>query len=155
MSFTFQKSERLCSKKIIEQLFETRQAVNGSDTSRSKDVSSFNLYPFRFAWLRTSFESEFPVQVLFVVSRRNFPKATQRNRIKRQLRELYRMEKERLYQSLSASGLQFAVMIAYISKEKKMIFADAKKIFHKSILRLNAELEKNNQRPVPADDPIL
>jgi ribonuclease P protein component len=97
--YTFQKNERLCSKKLIAQLF-----VKGN-----RVVSRF---PFRFTWVPASLDSEVPIQVLFVVPKRSFPKAHTRNRIKRQLRELYRLNKSTLYRTLG-NERQIALSIFY------------------------------------------
>ena len=73
MAFTFHKSEKLCSKKIIEKLFQ-------------KGNRGYTEFPFRFSWLDIQLDSPSPIQVLITVSKRNFHKANHRNQIKRQLR---------------------------------------------------------------------
>ena len=127
MAFTFKKSEKLCSKKVIEQLF-------------SKGNSGFTLFPFRFLWVATTLDSGVPTQILITVSKKNFPKSTQRNRIKRQIRELYRTNKEILYTDILKTDKQFALMISYLAKDK-MLYQDLSKIFHQSILRLKSDLK--------------
>lgn len=74
----FPKSERLCSIKDIEELF-------------SKGSSTF-LYPFKILYLHCDNKPPYP-QVLFSVPKKNFRKAVDRNRIKRQLKEIYRQNK--------------------------------------------------------------
>ncbi len=81
----FPKSERLCSQKIIKELF-------------SKGSSLF-VYPFKILYLPASEISEnlvFP-QVLFSVPKKNFKRAVDRNRIKRQCREIYRLYRNTLF----------------------------------------------------------
>ena len=57
-----------------------------------------------------------PPQVLVSVSKRHFKKAVDRNRIKRQLREVYRQHKQVL---LSPQGYTLQLIgILYIGKEK-------------------------------------
>ena len=99
---TFSKAERLCSKKLITQLF-------------SKG-SAFNLYPLRFVILKAEAPgTEFP-QVLISVSKKYFKRAHDRNRLKRQIREAYRLNKHKL---MSENGHFLAVLgIIYIGKEK-------------------------------------
>ena len=141
MAFTFHKSEKLCSKKIIEQLFK-------------KGNSGFTEFPFRFSWVSIVLDSEVPIQVLITVSKRNFPKATHRNRIKRQIRELYRINKNSIFSDSLKSDTQFALMISYIAKEK-MLYQELSKIFHQSILRFKSDLKKNNPSAISFTNKIL
>jgi ribonuclease P protein component len=100
---SFTKEERLCSKKLIEQLFS--------------EGSSFNLYPLRFIFIKQSPPSAIVPQVLISVSKRNFKKAVDRNRLKRQIREAYRLHKT-ILQPAGLSTMQL-LGILYIAKEKK------------------------------------
>ncbi len=77
MPLRFPKRERLCSKKDIDLLFAEGRNV------RSGSVS--------LKWIvRDTFSSESQRQVLIIVPKRNVRKAVDRNRIKRQIREIYR-----------------------------------------------------------------
>lgn len=79
-SFRFPKSERLYKKKDIQELFDKG--------------SSFYLYPFRvFVQKNESCDTH---QVLFSVSKKNFKRAVDRNRIKRRMREAFRLNKAAL-----------------------------------------------------------
>jgi ribonuclease P protein component len=100
---SFTKEERLCSKKLIEQLF--------------REGSSFNIYPLRFIFVKQSPPSAIIPQVLISVSKRNFKKAVDRNRLKRQIREAYRQNKT-ILQAAGQSSIQL-LGILYIAKEKK------------------------------------
>ena len=77
-SFSFPKSERLYKKKAIQELFDKG--------------SSFYLYPFRVYFQKSS-EPESANRVMFSVSKRNFKNATDRNLIKRRMKEAYRLNK--------------------------------------------------------------
>ena len=102
--FTFHRSERLKSRKVIQQLF--------------KGGRSFSHYPFRLVWLpMEERRSEAPVQFTVSVPRRQFRKATERNRIKRRVREAYRLNKHRLYRGLKEEESQIAFMVIYTGKE--------------------------------------
>jgi ribonuclease P protein component len=77
--FRLPKSERLCSEVLIQELFQKG--------------SSLFLYPFKLAYRHSEkVNSAFP-QVLFSVSKKNFKKSVDRNRIRRQIKEIYRHHK--------------------------------------------------------------
>ena len=102
--YTLKKEERLCNKKLIDELFH-----NGS---------SFLCYPFKASWMFTDAAQPFPAQVLFAVSKKRFKRAVDRNRIKRVSREVYRLNKQaHLYDQLTGSEKKIVVSLAYIGKE--------------------------------------
>ena len=76
---TFEKSERLCSTKIISGLFE-----NGN---------IFYTSLFKVVWNKSPVTLPLPAQVAFSVSKRGFRLAVTRNLIKRRMREAYRKNK--------------------------------------------------------------
>ncbi|MDN4166175.1 ribonuclease P protein component [Cytophagales bacterium LB-30] len=97
LNFRFTKAERLSSKKKIEELF-----AKGS---------SIYLYPFRLVYIAHTEPA--PHQLLISVSKRNFKKAVDRNRIKRLIRETYRTNKH----LLSASESKYRLALIYTAKE--------------------------------------
>ncbi len=99
MNFRFPKSEKLKSKKKIELLFE-----------EGKSISKF---PIKVFFLPV--ENSKKTQAGFAVPKRNFKKAIDRNRIKRQLREAYRLQKHLLKNTTDS---RFALFFLYIGKEK-------------------------------------
>jgi ribonuclease P protein component len=102
--YTLKKEERLCNKKLIDGLFH-----NGS---------SFLCYPFKATWQYSEPATEFPAQVLFAVSKKKFKRAVDRNRLKRMMREAYRLNKhDLLYQYLGAAGKNIVFSIGFIGKE--------------------------------------
>lgn len=101
VSFTYNKKEKLKSKKLIDQMF-----VQG------KSVSA---YPLRLVYMPTTFNTNNIAKTGVSVSKRNFKTAVDRNRIKRLLREAYRLNKLEYFNNLS---IQHAFMILYIGKEK-------------------------------------
>jgi ribonuclease P protein component len=58
-----------------------------------------------------------PLQAGFTVSSRNFKKAVDRNRIKRLMRECYRLQKNELKNSLEKNNKMLAVFFIYRGNE--------------------------------------
>jgi len=98
---SYSKREKLKSKKLIAQLFE-----------RGKSVSDF---PLCLVYLETHFEDGSKIKAGVSVSKKKFRNAVDRNRIKRLLREVYRLEKHTHFNNITT---QYAFMILYIGKDK-------------------------------------
>jgi ribonuclease P protein component len=103
MNQKFTREERLKSKILIRKLFE--------------EGGKWYQYPFRVLFLKYPVPSESPVQLLISVPRSLHRKATDRNRIKRLIREAYRRNKHILYGSLEADHIQMMVCFQYNTKE--------------------------------------
>jgi len=101
MKYTLGKEERLKSKKLIERLYKERNSVKA--------------FPLRMIFLQTEHTSKFPSQVGVSVPKRNFKRAVDRNRIKRLMRESYRLQKEIVYNNIEEP---YVFMISYIGKEE-------------------------------------
>ena len=99
---TFTKGERLCSKRLIDDLFH-----NGS---------SFFIHPYRVTFRLTD-KREHPVEVLFAVPKRRFPHAVQRNLLKRRMREAYRQQKHELYAHIGESTFTLTVAVQYATNK--------------------------------------
>lgn len=107
-SFTFSKKEHLKSEKILGQLFQ-------------RGSNSFSKYPLRIVWIElnpTEVEENNPpfLQAAFTVPKRSFPKAVHRNKIKRKVREAFRLHKHVLYERLPTKKL-YRIMFIYTGKE--------------------------------------
>ena len=124
---TFTRQERLKSRKTIEGLFR-----GGGH--------SYVAYPLRVVWKEAPPHlAEFGrAQVMVTVSKRNFKTAVARNRIKRQVREAYRLQKETFYAKLESSGLHISLMISYIGKEP-LPFAEIESGVRKMIRKFPGE----------------
>ena len=101
MKHTLGKLERLKSKKLIEKLYQ--------------DGNSVKSFPLRMMYLQTAHTSDFPAQVGVSVAKRNFKLAVDRNRIKRLMREAYRLQKEIDYDQLDEP---YVFMISYLGKKE-------------------------------------
>lgn len=78
MKHTFPKTERLCSKNLIDRLF-----------SQGKSIKQ---YPLTIIYTDSGLDTAWP-QILISVSKRKFKRANKRNRVKRVIREIYRLNK--------------------------------------------------------------
>ncbi len=101
MPATYSKKEKLKSKKLIEALFENGQSVSA--------------FPLRLMYLPSTFKDGVVAKTGVSVSKRHFKKAVDRNRVKRLMREAYRLGKASYFNNMSAS---YAFMILYIGKDK-------------------------------------
>lgn len=112
---SYSKREKLKSKKLIELLF-----------AEGKSISNF---PLRLIYFETHFEDGSKLKTGVSVSKKKFKKAVDRNRIKRLLREAYRLEKETYFNNITT---QYAFMILYIGNEKpsyEMVSTKMKDLF--------------------------
>ncbi len=100
MGYTFQKKEKLKSQIHIEKLF-----------LKGKSISVF---PLRMLYLQTAFEDGSKIKTGVSVSKRKFKKAVDRNRIKRHIREAYRLNKPEYFNNITTP---YALMILYIGKD--------------------------------------
>ena len=121
MDFSFPKNEKLKSKKLIDKLF-----VEG------KSVSS---YPVKLIYLKTELPSEAPIQAGVTVPKKNFKSAVKRNRIKRLLRESYRLNKALVFNNSEGT---FAFLFLYLGKEMP--------IYNQVSLNMKSVLEKFNKK---------
>jgi ribonuclease P protein component len=97
------KPERLNKKKIIEKMF-----AGGS--------RSFSIFPLRVVWLPAE-ELDVQASILISVSKRRFKRAVKRNRIKRQIREAYRLNKQILLAPLTEKNSRLAIAFIYLADE--------------------------------------
>jgi ribonuclease P protein component len=113
---TLGENERLRSRKLIEKLF--------------RDGKSFSVFPFRVCYSLNALiipHSPFPILAGVSASSKNFKRAVDRNRIKRLMRECYRLQKKPLYEMAWAKKTQLSVFFIYTAKE----LPDYKNVYEK------------------------
>jgi len=102
-TFTYNKDEKLKSRKLLQQLFAT--------------AKSFSVFPVKVFYMPLDVSLKKSVQAGVGVSARNFRKAVDRNRIKRLLRECYRLNKGLLHDAVNDKQKPVAVFFLYLGKE--------------------------------------
>ena len=99
MRFTFPKEEKLKREKQIREVFDKGAPIT--------------VFPLKLLYLKTE-DKIFKFQAGFTVPKRNFRRAVERNRIKRLLREVYRLNKPHIFNKTEGS---YAFMFLYLGKE--------------------------------------
>lgn len=101
--FTFTKQEKLTGETVVTELF-----LKGA---------SFIAYPIRVVWTATKTEDAPSLRVLMSVPKKKLKHAVDRNRVKRLLREAYRLQKQDLSAMVAEQGLQVRMAFVWIPNE--------------------------------------
>ena len=99
--FSYNKKEKLKSRKQLEQLFTAG--------------TTFTIFPVKVIYKEVEVQDSV-LKTGVGASRKNFKRAVERNRIKRLLREAYRTEKPRLLNYLQQNKKQIALFFLYVEK---------------------------------------
>lgn len=126
--FGFPKTERLKSRQQIDDLFAGGKSVS--------------VFPVRAVY-RFSAAQESGLKVGVSASKRTFKKAVDRNRIKRLLREAYRLQKEELVLKTGEAGVSGHVFFLYSDKTMPA-FKTVKAAVGKCLHRLTKNLQREN-----------
>lgn len=100
---SFPKSEHLCGEKRINKLFTTGKA--------------FIVYPLRVVYLTQPKSKTESAIVMVGAPKKKFKRAVKRNRLKRMMREAYRLNKHSLIEALDENQLEMMVSFQYIATE--------------------------------------
>lgn len=101
---SFSKEEHLYGEKKITRLFTEGEA--------------FITYPLRVVYLLLPEEDNVPVKVMVGAPKKRFKRAVKRNRLKRLMRESFRLNKHDLIHALTDKNLQMHVSFQYVSDEE-------------------------------------
>jgi ribonuclease P protein component len=116
--YSLPKEERLSWKRYIDILFDKGQ--------------SFVAFPLRVVYLPVENPMPAPVSILASVSKKKIKRAVERNYIKRQLREAWRVRKYELADVLAGKNKALFLAFLYIDK-KTHPFAEMEKAMAKAV----------------------
>lgn len=133
--YSFSKAERICSKRVIDKLFA------GGNTSMA-------VYPLRAVCMPVERESV-PASILISVPKRRFRHAVDRNRMKRQVREAYRLNKHVIWKALESKSYSLAIAFVCIA-DKPLASANVARSVKKILVRIEEQvirkIEDNNRQ---------
>lgn len=101
---TFPKKEHLCGEIRINKLFSNGKA--------------FIVYPLRVVYSVEQNSTDVPVKVLVSVPKKRFKRAVKRNRLKRLMREAYRLNKSILAEKCIEKNFAVQVAFNYVSDDE-------------------------------------
>ncbi|GAB6122830.1 ribonuclease P protein component [Dysgonomonas termitidis] len=125
---TLAKEERLYSTKSIDKLFSSGE--------------SFVAYPLRIVYLiedETCIDKQI-VSILVSVSKKKFKRAVKRNRVKRLVKEAYRLNKGVYQDLLHSGGKRIGIAFLYLKNELP-VYAEIEKAILKTAAVLSERLK--------------
>jgi ribonuclease P protein component len=101
---SFGKAEHLYGEKRIARLFTQGDA--------------FIVYPLRTVYILGGSKEAEPVKVMVSVPKKRFKRAVKRNKLKRRMREAYRLNKQLLMDEVIENDLQLHLSFNYVSNDE-------------------------------------
>lgn len=130
---SYSEREKLKSEKLLDAIFAGKK--------------TFAQFPVRVFWDFPVEKLDFALKAGVGCSKKNFKRAVHRNRIKRLLREAWRLHKQPLLDFLQENNLQMTVFL-HFSDSKLPQWADVEAktviLIEKLIQKAHEQLEKNN-----------
>lgn len=127
--YTFRKEERLISRKTIEALVRSGKVIH--------------LPPVRLTWLPIQNDSGSSLQAAFAVPKRVFKNATDRNLLKRRMRESYRKNKYMVGSLVSERKMQYALLFVFTGN-KLISYSDADEKIRLILQRFAETIQEHN-----------
>ena len=132
--FSLPQAERINSKKTVDQLFRG---------GGSKAMSAF---PVRVVYMTVEGDGDIgepSAQMMVSVPKRYFKRAVKRNRVKRQVREAYRMNKHILTDAIAEQNLKVKVKMCFIwNQDQLYATADVEAKVRNLLMRLAEKVGK-------------
>ena len=135
---SFAKAEHLCGEKRITKLFTRGDA--------------FIAYPLRVVYLIEPKSDMASASIMVSVPKKRFKRAVKRNRLKRLMRESYRLNKQELIEALDDKQLQIHVAFNYVSDDV-FDFEAVEKKMKIALQRLKDKID-NKSTEVPLIAPV-
>jgi len=135
---SFAKAEHLCGEKRITKLFTRGDA--------------FIAYPLRVVYLIEPKSDMASASIMVSVPKKRFKRAVKRNRLKRLMRESYRLNKQELIEALDDKQLQIHVAFNYVSDDV-FDFEAVEKKMKIALQRLKDKID-NKSTEVPLIVPV-
>jgi ribonuclease P protein component len=82
-------------------------------------------YPLKLVFCKPDIQRKEPVQAMFVVPKRKFKKASDRNTLRRRMKEAYRLSKSELYLKLGDKTLDIAFLYTGSREESYQVIEAA------------------------------
>jgi len=124
-TFTFPKKEHLCGEIRVGKLYAEGKA--------------FIVYPLRVVYKVAPQTGNVAVKVLVSVPKKRFKHAVDRNRIKRLMRECYRLNKLNIIQLAIEKEIEIQIAFNYVA-DNEMDFASLNKKMEKALLQISEKL---------------
>lgn len=129
IKYTFSKEERLCHKGSFEELISSGE--------------SFVSYPLRLVFrFYPRGEKDTPARIAISVSKKRFKRAVKRNRVKRLVREAYRLNKQTLYSAIPEEKTM-DILFIYL-QDDIFEFRKIEKAIAGAIKKILVYIEKDN-----------
>ncbi len=100
---TFRKHEKICNQNQIDNLFKEGRSIKSG--------------LFRLLFFETELKGSSQVQLLIAVPKKNLKLAVTRNRMKRLIREAYRLNKDKIIEEYKRAGKHCDLAIIYTGKQ--------------------------------------
>ena len=127
MAFSFPKNERLKSKKLIELVFQ--------------DGKNLKQFPLKLIYLKADLPEDVKCQVAMAVPKKRIRQAVKRNRIKRLMREAYRLNREPIFNKIVGN---YALLILYLGKESPE-YREVERAMKTLLLKFSNEIQDESK----------
>jgi ribonuclease P protein component len=124
MDQSFGKEYKLCSKILIDKLFQEGKRLRFD--------------PFSLVYLSMEFDFKAPFQVLISVPKKQFKRAHDRNYVKRRIREILR--KNKLFLDLQQAGNNKILLAVVYNFNQQLTFAEMEQKLVAALEKLSTKL---------------